>query len=95
MPSNFDGVEIESPRLDANSFNGKTLNIPSQTLVHSDDVNVNLGGSLTYPTINIPANTPTEIFSYDDEESWDYGNWTIDIQENGRWVERYQLIRRP
>ena len=58
-----------------------------QTLVHSDDVNVNLGGSLTYPTINIPANTPTEIFSYDDEESWDYGNWTIDIQENGRWVE--------
>ena len=85
--NNGDYIEIEQ---EINySFNGKTLNIPNQTLVHSDDVNVNLVGSLTYPTINIPANTPTEIFSYDDEESWDYGNWTIDIQENGRWVEKY------
>ena len=85
--NNGNYIEIEQ-EIDY-SFNGKTLNIPNQTLVHSDDVNVNLGGSLTYPTINIPANTPTEIFSYDDEESWDYGNWTIDIQENGRWVEKY------
>ena len=71
------------------SFDGKTLNIPNQTLIHPDDANINIGGSLAYPTVDIPANTPTEIFSYDEDESWDYGNWTIDIQENGRWVEIY------
>ena len=84
-----DGNYIEIEQEIDYSFDGRTLNIPSQTLIDTTGTNLTLGGILTYSTIDIPANTPTEIFSYDEDDSWDYGNWTIDIQENGRWVEIY------
>ncbi len=84
-----DGNYIEIEQEIDYSFDGRTLNIPNQTLIDTTGTNLTLGGILTYSTIDIPANTPTEIFSYDEDASWDYGNWTIDIQENGRWVEIY------
>ena len=46
-------------------------------------------GSFTYATIDIPANTPTKIFSNEGDGSWDYGSWEVHIKEGGRWVEVY------
>ena len=71
------------------TFDGITLNIPDQTFYVSDTDLLNIGGTLAHSTISIPANTPTEIFSYEDGTSWDYGSWTIHIEDEGRWVEVY------
>jgi hypothetical protein len=71
------------------TFDGKKLDIPNQTFTVNDSVSLSLGGTLTHATINIPANTPTEIFSHRDDTSWDYGSWSIHIEEDGRWVEVY------
>jgi len=71
------------------SFDGKSLNIPNQTFNLADTSSISMGGTLTHATIDIPANTPTEIFSNEDDTSWDYGSWEIHIQEDGRWVEVY------
>jgi len=70
------------------SFNGMTLNLPFQTFNRSDTV-ISIGGELSYATIDIQANTPTSIFSYNDDTSWEYGAWTIHIKEDGRWIEVY------
>jgi len=71
------------------SFDGKSLDIPNQTFNLADTSSISMGGTLTHATIDIPANTPTEIFSNEDDTSWDYGSWEIHIQEDGRWVEVY------
>ena len=71
------------------TFDGKTLDIPNQTFTVNDTVSISLGGTLNHATISIPANTPTEIFSYKGDTSWDYGSWAIHIEDGGRWVEVY------
>ena len=84
-----DGAYFEvSQDIDYN-YDGKTLTIPSQQLKDSQDSSITIAGTLTYSTIDILANTPTEIMSYDGDISWDYGSWAIHIKENGKWVEVY------
>ncbi len=67
------------------TFDGITLTIPSQTI--GDTNSITIGGEMTHATIHIPANTPTEIFSYTGDTSWDFGSWAIHIEDDGRWVE--------
>ena len=83
-----DGNYLEIKQEINYTFDGKSLNIPKQTLNQSD-TSITLDGTLNYATINIPSNTPTEIFSQNEDTSWDYGNWIIKIEEEGRWVETY------
>ena len=71
------------------NYDGKTLTVPSQQLKDSQDSSLTIAGTLTHSTIDIPANTPTEIMSYDGDISWDYGSWAIHIKEDGTWVEVY------
>lgn len=77
------------------SYDGKLLTIPAQTFnIHSQsDTTVNhsvsLEGKLAHATKFIPANTPTKIMDYQEDMSWDYGSWSIHIEEGGRWVEVY------
>ena len=71
------------------TFDGRILNIPEQQYSVSDTNFLMIGGTLEHSTIAIPANTPTEIFSYEDDTSWDYGSWAIHIEDKGRWVEVY------
>jgi len=71
------------------TFDGKSLNIPNQTFSVDDSTSLSMGGTLTHATIDIPSNTPTEIFSYKGDTSFDYGSWAIHIEEDGRWVEIY------
>ena len=71
------------------NYDGKTLTVPSQQLKDSQDSSLIIAGTLTHSTIDIPANTPTEIMSYDGDISWDYGSWAIHIKEDGTWVEVY------
>ena len=87
-----DGNYIEIEQEIDYSFDGRTLNIPNQTLIDTTGTNLTLGGILTYSTIDIPANTPTEIFSYDEDDSWDYGNWTIDIQDKSSFYKVFSAI---
>tara|TARA_B100001564_G_scaffold97462_1_gene79711 strand:- start:75 stop:1244 length:1170 start_codon:yes stop_codon:yes gene_type:complete len=84
-----DGVYFEvSQDIDYN-YDGKTLTVPAQQLVDSRDSTLTITGTLTHSTIDIPANTSTEIMSYDGDISWDYGSWAIHIKEDGKWVEVY------
>ena len=71
------------------NYDGKTLTVPSQQLKDSQDSSLTIAGTLTHSTIDIQANTPTEILSYDGDISWNYGSWAIHIKENGTWVEVY------
>ena len=71
------------------TFDGKELNIPTQSFILDDGQSLDFGGTLSYATIFVPANTPTEIFSNKGETSWDYGTWSITIEDGGRWVETY------
>ena len=71
------------------SFDGKSLKLPNQTFNFNDTASISMEGSLTYATIDIPANTPTKIFSNEGDGSWDYGSWEVHIKEGGRWVEVY------
>ena len=71
------------------TFDGKSLNIPNQIFSIDDSTSFSMGGTLTHATIDIPANTPTEIFSYKGDTSFDYGSWSINIEDDGRWVEIY------
>ncbi len=71
------------------TFDGQTLNIPEQTFSVSDIDFLTIEGTLAHARISIPANTPTKIFSYEDDTSWDYGSWAIHIEDGGRWVEVY------
>ena len=71
------------------TFDGKNLQIPYQTFSVDDSTSLTMGGTLSHATIDIPANTPTEIFTYKGDTSFDYGTWAINIKEDGRWVEIY------
>ena len=71
------------------NYDGKTLTVPNQELVAFQDSVLFIGGTLSHATIDVPANVPTEIMSYDGEVTWDYGTWEIHIKEDGKWVEIY------
>ena len=71
------------------NYDGKTLTVPNQELVAFQDSVLFIGGTLSHSTIDVPANVPTEIMSYDGEVTWDYGTWEIHIKEDGKWVEIY------
>ena len=71
------------------NYDGKTLTVPNQELVAFQDSALFIGGTLSHATIEVPANVPTEIMSYDGEVTWDYGTWEIHIKEDGKWVEIY------
>ncbi len=71
------------------SFDGKSLKLPNQTFNFNDTASISMEGTLTYATIDIPANTPTKIFGEEGDGSWDYGSWEVHIKEGGRWVEVY------
>ncbi len=59
-------------------------------IIWGDD-SVSVSGSLTHQVITIPANTPTPIYTFgNDDVSIDQGGWTIDIREDGSWIERYE-----
>ena len=71
------------------NYDGKTLTVPNQELVAFQDSVLFIGGTLSHATIDVPANVPTEIMSYDGEVTWDYGTWEIHIKDDGKWVEIY------
>ena len=71
------------------NYDGKTLTVPNQELVAFQDSVLLIGGTLSHATIDVPANVPTEIMSYDGEVTWDYGTWEIHIKDDGKWVEIY------
>ena len=71
------------------NYDGKTLTVPNQELVAFQDSVLLIGGTLSHATIDVPANMPTEIMSYDGEVTWDYGTWEIHIKDDGKWVEIY------
>ena len=71
------------------NYDGKTLAVPNQELVVFQDSVLLIGGTLSHATIDVPANVPTEIMSYDGEVTWDYGTWEIHIKDDGKWVEIY------
>ena len=69
-------------------YDGRTLKMPKQSFLSSDST-IYVEGELSYSTIDIKANTPTSIFSFDEEMSSDYGAWSIHIKEDGQWIEVY------
>ena len=69
-------------------YDGRTLKMPKQSFLSSDST-IYVEGELSYSTIDIKANTPTSIFSFDEEINSDYGTWSIHIKENGQWIEIY------
>ena len=69
-------------------YDGRTLKMPKQSFLSSDST-IYVEGELSYSTIDIKANTPTSIFSFDEEISSDYGTWSIHIKEDGQWIEVY------
>ena len=69
-------------------YDGRTLKMPKQSFLSSDST-IYVEGELSYSTIDIKANTPTSIFSFDEEMSSDYGTWSIHIKEDGQWIEVY------
>ena len=69
-------------------YDGRTLRMPKQSFLSSDST-IYVEGELSYSTIDIKANTPTSIFSFDEEMSSDYGTWSIHIKEDGQWIEVY------
>ena len=71
------------------NYDGKTLTVPNQELAAFQDSVLFIGGTLSHATIDVPANVPTEIMSYDGEVTWDYGTWEIHIKDDGKWVEIY------
>ncbi len=84
-----DGVFFDIVQNIDYNYDGKTLTVPTQQLRGYQDSTITIGGALTHMTIDVLANTPTEIMSYDGDVSWDYGSWAIHIKEDGKWVEIY------
>ena len=70
-------------------YDGKTLTVPDQELLAFQDSILTIGGTLSHALIDLQANTPTKIMSYDGDVTWDYGSWEIHIKDDGKWVEVY------
>ena len=84
-----DGAYFEVSQDINYNYDGKTLTVPAQQLADNRDSILTIAGTLTHSTIDILANTPTEVMSYDGEILRDYGSWAIHIKEDGKWVEVY------
>ena len=74
------------------TYDGKTLTVNESSLNgKGGSGSVSVKGSLAHQTITIPANTPTPIHEFKEENvSLEQGGWTIEIREDGSWVELYQ-----
>ena len=84
-----DGAYFEVSQDINYNYDGKTLTVPAQQLADNRDSILTIAGTLTHSTIDILANTPTEVMSYDGDILRDYGSWAIHIKEDGKWVEVY------
>ena len=84
-----DGAYFEVSQDINYNYDGKTLTVPAQQLADNRDSILTIAGTLTHSTIDILANTPTEVMSYDGDILRDYGSWAIHIEEDGKWVEVY------
>ena len=84
-----DGAYFEVSQDINYNYDGKTLTVPAQQLADNRDSILTIAGTLTHSTIDILANTPTEVMSYDGDILRDYGSWAIHIKEDGEWVEVY------
>ena len=84
-----DGAYFEVSQDINYNYDGKTLTVPAQQLVDNRDSILTIAGTLTHSTIDILANTPTEVMSYDGDILRDFGSWVIHIKEDGKWVEVY------
>ena len=84
-----DGAYFEVSQDINYNYDGKTLTVPAQKLADNRDSVLTIAGTLTHSTIDILANTPTEVMSYDGDILRDYGSWAIHIKEDGKWVEVY------
>ena len=84
-----DGAYFEVSQDINYNYDGKTLTVPAQQLADNRDSVLTIAGTLTHSTIDILANTPTEVMSYDGDILRDYGSWAIHIKEDGEWVEVY------
>jgi hypothetical protein len=84
-----DGAYFEVSQDINYNYDGKTLTVPAQKLADNRDSVLTIAGTLTHSTIDILANTPTEVMSYDGDILRDYGSWAIHIKEDGEWVEVY------
>lgn len=84
-----DGTYFEVSQDINYNYDGKTLTVPAQKLADNRDSVLTIAGTLTHSTIDILANTPTEVMSYDEDILRDYGSWAIHIKEDGEWVEVY------
>jgi len=84
-----DGTYFEVSQDINYNYDGKTLTVPAQKLADNRDSVLTIAGTLTHSTIDILANTPTEVMSYDEDILRDYGSWEIHIKEDGEWVEVY------
>lgn len=71
------------------AYDGKTLTVPDQELLTFQDSILTIGGTLSHALIDLQANSPTKIMSYDGDMNWDYGSWEIHIKDDGKWVEVY------
>ena len=87
--STNDGAYFEVSQDINYNYDGKTLTVPAQQLADNRDSILTIAGTLTHSTIDILANTPTEVMSYDGDILRDYGSWAIHIKEDGKWVEVY------
>ncbi len=74
------------------SYDGKSLTVMESTLIeYEGDKAITIKGDLAHSFIAVPANTPTVINTFgEDNVGIDQGGWTIDIREDGKWVELYQ-----
>jgi hypothetical protein len=84
-----DGAYFEVSQDINYNYDGKTLTVPAQKLADNRDSVLTIAGTLTHSTIDILANTPTEVMSYDGDILRDFGSWVIHIKEDGKWVEVY------
>lgn len=73
------------------NYDGKQLVINEVSIPQNDgDGNVTISGVLTHTVTDIPANTPTSLYSVDlADAGGDMGGWTIEIKDDGTWLEIY------
>ena len=70
------------------NYDGKQLVIDEVSIPQNDgDGNVTISGVLKHTLTDIPANTPTSLYSDLANDGGDMGGWTIEIKDDGTWLE--------
>ncbi|MBN4081426.1 hypothetical protein JYT44_03585 [Caldithrix abyssi] len=74
------------------SYDGESLTVTEFSLMEKNgDGSVSIKGTLAPKFISIPANTPTVVNSFGENDvPIDQGGWTIEIRDDGSWLEIYQ-----